>query len=103
MADPMHVALREAIHNALQPDYRIHRPIQVRRLADRQVVPFSLDKYNRLEIENPGTSPRDPDRLGEPDSELRNPRIAQMFYKIGWAEQKGTGVRAMQQAWPNWA
>ncbi|MCX6032017.1 MAG: hypothetical protein NT169_22315 [Chloroflexi bacterium] len=87
MADPMHVALREAIHNALMhQDYRIHRPTQVRRFADR------------LEIENPDASLRDPDRLGEPGSELRNPRIAQMFYEIGWAEQKGTSIRAMQQA-----
>jgi len=87
MADPMHVALREAIHNALMhQDYRIHRPTQVRRFADR------------LEIENPGASLRDPERLGEPGSALRNPRIAQMYYEIGWAEQKGTGIRAMQQA-----
>ena len=87
VADPMHVALREAVHNALMhQDYRIHRPTQIRRFADR------------LEIENPGASLRDPDRLGEPGSELRNPRVAQMFYEIGWAEQKGTGIRAMQRA-----
>jgi ATP-dependent DNA helicase RecG len=87
MADPMHVALREALHNALMhQDYRVHRPTQIRRFADR------------LEIENPGASLRDPDRLGEPGSELRNPRIAHMLYEIGWAERKGTGIRAMQQA-----
>ena len=89
MADPMHVALREAIHNALMhQDYRIHRPTQVRRFADR------------LEIENPGTSLRDPDRLGEPGSELRNPRIAQMYYEIGWLTEAPASVRCSRR-WPS--
>jgi ATP-dependent DNA helicase RecG len=55
MVDPMLVALREALHNALMhQDYRVYRPTQIRRFADR------------LEIENPGASLKDPDRLGEP-------------------------------------
>lgn len=63
-AIPLRV-IREALVNALMHrSYRSHSPVQIIRYA------------NRLEIRNPGFSLKSQDHLGEPDSQLRNPKIA---------------------------
>jgi ATP-dependent DNA helicase RecG len=78
--------VREAIVNAvMHRSYRIHGPIQIIRYS------------NRLEIRNPGHSLIADDRLGEPGSQTRNPRIAAVFHEIGYAETKGSGIRVMRQ------
>ena len=84
---PQMTSLREAIRNALiHQDYQKRNPTQIRRFNDR------------IEIENPGYSLKPIERIGEPGSELRNPIIARVFSDIGWAEEKGSGIRAMQDA-----
>ncbi|MCB9878856.1 MAG: putative DNA binding domain-containing protein [Planctomycetes bacterium] len=78
--------LREAIVNAvMHRSYRLHGPIQVLRYS------------NRLEIRNPGHSLKSPDRLGEPGSQTRNPRIAAVLHDVHMAETKGSGIRAMRE------
>ena len=66
-------------------NYRTMEPIQIIRFA------------NRLEIRNPGHSLISADRLGEPGSETRNENIAAVLHDVGYAETKGTGIRAMQE------
>ena len=77
-------ALREAIVNALMhSSYRLHQPIQIRRYS------------NRIEIYNPGYSLKNEELLGEPGSQLRNPKLAAVFHDTNLAEQKGSGIRTM--------
>lgn len=78
--------LREAIVNAvMHRSYRIHGAIQILRYA------------NRLEVRNPGHSLKADERLGDPGSETRNPRIAAVLHDVHLAETKGSGIRAMRE------
>lgn len=82
--------IREALVNALMHrSYRSHSPVQIIRYA------------NRLEIRNPGFSLKSQDHLGEPGSQLRNPRIAAALYDTRLAETKGSGIRVMRQSMAN--
>ena len=77
---------REALVNALMHrSYQKHGPVQVIRYA------------NRIEIRNPGHSLKPVDRLGEPGSETRNPNIASVLHETKYAENKGSGIRVMQE------
>jgi ATP-dependent DNA helicase RecG len=79
-------AMREAIVNALMHrSYRLNGPTQILRYA------------NRVEIRNPGHSLVADDRLGEPGSVTRNPRIAAVMHEVGLAETKGSGIRVMRR------
>ena len=85
-AIPLRV-IREAIVNALMHrNYRSHSPVQIIRYA------------NRLEIRNAGFSLKSQDHLGEPGSELRNPKIASALYDTRLAETKGSGIRVMRES-----
>jgi len=78
--------IREAIVNAvMHASYRVHRPIQIIRYA------------NRIEISNPGYSLKREDVLGQPGSDLRNPSLAAVFHETNLAETKGTGIRTMRK------
>lgn len=78
--------IREALVNAvMHRSYQIHGPVEVIRYA------------NRLEIRNPGHSLKPVDRLGEPGSQTRNPTIASILHETKYAENKGSGIRVMQQ------
>lgn len=78
--------VREALVNAvMHRSYQIHGPVEIIRYA------------NRLEIRNPGHSLKPVDRLGEPGSQTRNPTIASVLHETKYAENKGSGIRVMQQ------
>ncbi len=80
-------AIREAVVNAvMHRSYRRHQPVQIIRYS------------NRLEIRNPGVSLKPDDRLGEPGSMARNPKIAAVLHETDYAETKGSGIRAIRQA-----
>ena len=79
--------IREALVNALMHrSYRSHSPVQIIRYA------------NRLEIRNPGFSLKSPEHLGEPGSQPRNPRIAEVLHETRFAETKGSGIRVMRES-----
>ena len=81
-----HKVLREAIVNAfIHRSNRVNQPIQIIRYS------------NRIEIHNPGYSLKSPELWGEPGSELRNPRISEIFHDTNLAETKGTGMGAMRR------
>lgn len=79
--------IREAVVNALMHrSYRSHQPVQIIRFS------------NRIEVKNPGYSLIPEDKLGEPGSKTRNPKIASALHDVGLAETKGTGIRVMREA-----
>jgi ATP-dependent DNA helicase RecG len=79
-------AIREAIVNALMHrSYRLHQPTQIIRYS------------NRIEILNAGYSLKNPELLGSPGSQLRNPNLAAIFHETNTAETKGTGIRVMRE------
>lgn len=79
--------LREVLVNALtHRSYRTQCAIQILRFKDR------------IEVRNPGHSLVDDERLGDPGSFSRNPRIADVFREMKLAENKGTGIAAMKRA-----
>ena len=78
--------IREAVVNALMHrSYEVFQPIQIIRYA------------NRIEIRNPGYSLKSQERFSEPGSEIRNPTIAEILHETRFAENKGSGIRVMQQ------
>jgi ATP-dependent DNA helicase RecG len=78
--------LREVVANAvMHRDYRVHGSIQIIRYA------------NRLEVRNPGYSLKAEERLGQPGSETRNPKIAAVLHDVKFAETKGSGIRVMRE------
>lgn len=84
LADPVHVAVREGVVNALvHQDYLAFEPTQFRRYSDR------------LEMENAGASRKPVSHFDRPGSSPRNPLLARAFNLVGLAEQVGSGILTM--------
>ncbi len=80
-------AIDESVTNAiLHRDYDEGEPIYIIQFA------------NRLEIRNPGYSLKLMDSLEEYGSKPRNPSLANIFTKIGYAETTGSGIRVIIDA-----
>jgi len=78
--------IREAVVNAvMHRSYRQQQPVQIIRYS------------NRLEIRNPGYSLKNEEHLGEPGSQNRNPKVAEVLHETRFAENKGSGVRVMRE------
>ena len=79
-------AVREVLVNALtHRDYRVPATIQVIRFRDR------------IEVRNPGYSLVPEESFGDPGSQPRNPRLADVFREMRLAENKGTGIGAVRR------
>lgn len=84
-------AFREAIANALA-----HREWD--RLANISVAMYA----DRVEVTSPGGLPEDMTEdmyLNRMVSELRNPVIASLFFRIGYIEKLGTGIARIREAY----
>ena len=87
---PDYVAFREAAANLL-----IHQDY-----ADHTRTPTIRFFRDRTTLWNPGDAHLSADELLEPDDrEVRNPRIAGAFRRIGLSEQAGTCMRAIFHNW----
>lgn len=83
--------IRETLVNAvMHKDYQVHSPIII------------AHYNNRLEVKNAGYSLKPQNELGTMGSNRRNHIIAQIFYDLRFAENKGSGIgeiyRELKQA-----
>lgn len=84
-------AFREAVANAL-----IHRTWDV--MANIRIAMFD----NRIEITSPGGLPKDvseEEYLNGRISSLRNPIIANVFFRLNYIEMFGTGIKRIMEAY----
>ena len=86
---PVHVALREALVNAMvHADYTVGGGVVIERYEDR------------YELGNPGTLLVSEAQLRQGGvSECRNRSLQRMFLMIGGGEQAGSGYARIQQGW----